>query len=214
MSKPYKTLIFDLDGTLLYTLTDLRTAVNLALREFGWQERSMEEIRHFVGRGVRYLMEKAVPGGAQNPLFEQAFASFKTHYAEHQFDTTKPYDGIPETVKALAQSGRKTAIVSNKIDFAVQDLNDKFFHMDVAVGDRKGQARKPAPDMVYAAMKELGADPETTVYLGDSEIDLATAENSGLDCITCAWGFRTHEELEAAGAKVYAYQPSDILKLV
>ena len=210
----YDTLIFDLDGTLLYTLDDLRTAVNMALREFGWQDRTEDEVRRFVGNGVRNLMRRAVPGGDKNPLFEECFAAFKRAYAEHQFDTTRPYDGIMETVEKLQKDGCRMAIVSNKIDFAVQDLNDRFFHMDVAAGDMEGQRRKPYPDMVFRAMEQLGCKPEKTVYIGDSEVDIQTAKNSGLDCISAAWGFRTHEELEAAGAEVYAEKPEDLIGLV
>jgi len=212
--RTYKTVIFDLDGTLLDTLDDLRTAVNLALTDFGWPARTEEQIRLSVGNGVRVLMALSVPDGEENPQFEAALAAFKEHYAVHQFDTTRPYDGILETVRALESDGVQTAVVSNKIDFAVQDLNNRFFHLHVAIGDREGQKRKPAPDSVFAAMKALNADPKTTVYVGDSEVDLKTAENAGLPCICAAWGFRTREELDAAGATVYADKPEDLLTLV
>ena len=215
MSKPlYDTVIFDLDGTLLYTLTDLTTAVNAAMHRFGWQERTFEEMRHFVGNGIRNLMGHAVPGGEGNPFFEDAFAAFRTAYAACQTDTTGPYEGIPEAVAELQAAGIKMAIVSNKIDGAVQTLNDDFFHMDIAIGEREGIARKPAPDSVLLAMNELKADPARTVYVGDSDVDLNTAKNAGLPCISALWGFRTREELESYGAVCIADTPADMAAII
>lgn len=215
MSQPnYDTVIFDLDGTLLYTLTDLTTAVNAALRKFGWRDRTLEEMRHFVGNGIRNLMDHAVPGGEQNPLFEEAFRAFKDAYAVCQTDTTGPYEGIPEAVRELQAAGIKMAIVSNKYDGAVQNLNDDFFHMDIAIGEREGVARKPAPDSVFLAMEELGADPARTVYIGDSDVDLKTAQNAGLPCISALWGFRTREELKSYGAACIADTPADMVDLI
>ncbi len=210
----WNTIIFDLDGTLLDTLADLRTAVNRALAEFGYPERSREDIRLAVGNGTRVLMRESVPGGEDNPQFEELIGAFKKHYADCQFDTTVPYDGIPELLAVLAERGIRTALVSNKIDFAVQDLNNKFFRLPVAVGDRPEFARKPAPDSVLFAMNQLDADPETTVYIGDSEVDLETAKNAGIACISALWGFRTRKELEAAGAAVYAETPLDLLQML
>lgn len=215
MSQPnYDTVIFDLDGTLLYTLTDLTTAVNAALRKFGWRDRTLEEMRHFVGNGIRNLMDHAVPGGEQNPLFEEAFRAFKDAYAVCQTDTTGPYEGIPEAVRELQAAGIKMAIVSNKYDGAVQNLNDDFFHMDIAIGEREGVTRKPAPDSVFLAMEELGADPARTVYIGDSDVDLKTAQNAGLPCISALWGFRTREELKSYGAACIADTPADMVDLI
>ena len=213
-TRTYDYVIFDLDGTLLYTLTDLQTAVNAALRRFGWQARTLEEMRHFVGNGVRTLMDKAVPGGEENPLFEACFAAFKEVYAEVQTDTTGPYDGIPEAVAELQAAGVKMAIVSNKLDSAVQELNRDFFHMDIAIGERADLSRKPAPDGVYLAMKELDADPARTVYVGDSDVDLKTAGNAGLPCISALWGFRTLEELQSYGATAIAGTPADMTKMI
>lgn len=208
----YTTVIFDLDGTLLYTLTDLRTAVNMAMHQFGWQERTYEEMRHFVGNGIRRLMDHAVPGGEQNPLFEEAFAAFRKAYAEVQTDTTGPYDGILDAVETLQANGVAMAIISNKIDDAVQNLNNDFFKMDIAIGDRAGLARKPAPDSVFLVMKELDADPARTVYVGDSDVDIMTAYNAGLPCISALWGFRTREELASYGATFIADTPADMVK--
>ena len=211
LTPKYDTVIFDLDGTLLYTLTDLTTAVNAAMHRFGWQERTLEEMRHFVGNGIRNLMDHAVPGGEKNLLFEEAFATFKEVYAKVQTDTTGPYDGILDAVRELQEHGIKMAIVSNKIDSAVQTLNDDFFHMDIAIGEREGVARKPAPDSVFLAMNELSAEPSRTVYIGDSDVDLKTARNSGLPCISALWGFRTREELKSYGATCIADTPADMV---
>lgn len=212
--RSYDTVIFDLDGTLLYTLTDLQTAVNAALRRFGWQERTLEEMRHFVGNGIRNLMDHAVPGGEGNPFFEEAFATFREVYAGVQTDTTGPYDGIQSAVKELQDAGVKMAIVSNKVDSAVQDLNRDFFHMDIALGEQEGVPRKPAPDSVFAAMNALHADPARTVYVGDSDVDLKTAHNAGLPCISALWGFRTREELESYGATCIAETPADMADII
>lgn len=205
-----KTIIFDLDGTLLDTLQDLVNATNMALTDFGYPARTYAEIRTFVGNGNRRLMELSLPEGTANPQFEDVFARFKEHYAAHQTDNTKPYPGIEEAIGRVQKAGIKTAIVSNKVDSAVQDLNEQFFHIDVAIGDisatlpaelvETAPKRKPAPDLVLLAMERLGASPDSTVYVGDSDVDLATAKNSGLPCLTCTWGFRDKEDLVKNGA--------------
>ena len=185
-----------------------------ALRQFGRQTRTLEEMRHFVGNGVRHLMDKAVPGGEANEHFEECFAVFKEVYARVQTDTTGPYEGIPEAVAALQAEGFRMAIVSNKLDSAVQDLNRDFFHMDIAIGEREELARKPAPDGVLLAMKELGADPARTVYVGDSDVDLRTAKNSGLPCISSLCGFRTLEVLQSYGAACIAETPAHMVDIL
>ena len=210
----YETAIFDLDGTLLNTLQDLRTAVNLALYHYGWKPRTPEEIRRFVGNGVRILMQRSVPGHQDNPLFEDALQRFKEEYAVHQFDTTSPYPGIPEALQELSVRGVQLAIVSIKVDFAVKDLNARFFGLDIACGDKEGQQRKPAPDVVFAAMEELGADPGSTVYVGDSEVDIQTAANADLPCLSVEWGFRTVEELTQAGAQRIVPTPEELVKII
>lgn len=210
----YTTAIFDLDGTLLNTLEDLWNSTNLALIHFGWLPRTEKEIRWFVGNGTRVLMDKAVPGGVHNPRFDQAVEAFKREYEIHQFDHTKPYPGIPEALKTLSERGVRMAIVSNKVDFAVKDLNQKFFGLDIACGDKAGQNRKPAPDVVFEAMKGLGADPASTVYVGDSEVDIETAKNAGLPCITVEWGFRDKLWLMDHGAETFAKTPADLVKLI
>jgi haloacid dehalogenase superfamily, subfamily IA, variant 1 with third motif having Dx(3-4)D or Dx(3-4)E len=209
------TVIFDLDGTLLDTLEDLKKATNYALKVCDMPERTLEEVRRFVGNGVRNLMIRAVPDGEKNPEFERAFAIFKEYYGLHCNDATKAYDGVPQLLKELKNRGYALAIVSNKIDSAVQDLNHRYFpQVDVAIGDRESMRRKPDPDSVYLALEELGKIREEAVYVGDSDVDLATARNAGLPCISVLWGFRDKEFLIAHGATVFAENPMEILDVL
>ena len=210
------TVIFDLDGTLLDTLQDLADAVNYALRKEGMPERTIDEVRQFVGNGVRLLMIRAVPGGESNPLFEETFAQFKEYYGEHCNDNTKPYDGMIELLETLKSKGYSVAIVSNKIDSAVKELSTLYFKgiVPVAIGEKEGVRRKPAPDTVREALKELGRTAEESVYVGDSDVDIETAKNAGMPCVSVLWGFRDREFLEEHGAKRYARTAEDVLKLV
>lgn len=212
-NKP-KAVIWDLDGTLLDTLQDLHLAVNHALTIYGMPERTFEDTRRSVGNGVRRLMELSVPDGEDNALFEDVFAQFKEYYVQHCEDNTRPYDGIREVLVSLKASGLKMAIVSNKLQSGVTALYDKWFCglVDVAIGEREGMNRKPAPDMVELAMRELGVSRDEAVYIGDSEVDQLTAKNSGLPCISVLWGFRTREELGEACAFVEA--PEQIAQLL
>ena len=212
----YDAIIFDLDGTLLDTWRDLRVSVYYALTLHGYPERTLEEIRTFVGNGVRNLMTKALPGGVENPKFEQIFSDFKAHYAVHFRDLTCPYDGIMGLTDELSRRGVRMAIVSNKSDAEVKKLNELFFggKFDSAIGERPGVARKPAPDSVLATLETLGIAKERAVYVGDSEVDIRTARNANLDCIAVTWGFRTREELIEAGATVLIDKPLDILDLL
>lgn len=210
------TVIFDLDGTLLDTLQDLADAANYALRKEGMPERTIDEVRRFVGNGVRLLMIRAVPGGESNPLFEETFAQFKEYYGEHCNDNTKPYEGMIELLETLKSKGYSVAIVSNKIDFAVKELSALYFKgiVPVAIGEKEGVRRKPAPDTVREALKELGRTAEESVYVGDSDVDIETAKNADMPCISVLWGFRDREFLEEHGAKRYARTAEDVLKLV
>ena len=210
----YDTYIFDLDGTLLDTLQDLATSVNYALRQHHMPEHSIDDVRRFVGNGVRRLMERAVPEGAANPTFEAAFATFREYYMEHSLDTTRPYDGIPELIHELKQRGCRMAVVSNKMMAATQELVHHFFpDIEVAIGEHEAEGirKKPAPDTVFAAMKQLGQG--SAVYVGDSDVDLATARNSGLPCISVLWGFRDRDFLLAHGATTFVVRPMDILDI-
>lgn len=196
--KKYDTVIFDLDGTLLNTLEDLHDCVNVIMKRFGWPEHSLGQIRTFVGNGIGKLMERSVPEGKENEQFEKAFSEFKSYYTSHCQIKTRPYDGVIELMQKLAKNGYRIAIVSNKNDVAVKELNQIYFarYTGAAIGDREGARRKPAPDSVFAALHELGSVKETAVYIGDSEVDHETAKNSGLDCILVSWGFRDRELLE------------------
>ena len=211
----YQTYIFDLDGTLLDTLGDLAASVNYAMRTHGLPEHSVDEVCRFVGNGVRRLMERAVPGGAAHPAFEAAFATFRRHYMEHSLDTTRPYEGIPEMLQELKRRGRHTAVVSNKFDAATKELCRHFFPdtIDVAVGEHEAEGirKKPAPDTVLQALSQLGVGQEGAVYVGDSDVDIQTARNSGLPCISVLWGFRDREFLLAHGAETFVSQPLELL---
>ena len=211
----YQTYIFDLDGTLLDTLGDLAASTNYALRTHGMPEHSVDDVRRFVGNGVRKLMERAVPQGACNPLFNETFATFRQHYMAHALDTTHPYDGILETLKELRQQGCRIAVVSNKMMAATQELCRHFFPdiVEVAIGEHEAEGirKKPAPDTVIAALRELGVGKEGAVYVGDSDVDIQTAANAGLPCISVLWGFRDRDFLIQHGAKTFISAPSELL---
>ena len=216
----YNTYIFDLDGTLLDTLQDLANSVNYALRQYGLPEHSLDDVRRFVGNGVRLLMERAVPDGAQHPQFEAVFATFRQHYMEHSLDTTRPYDGIVETIHELKMRGCRLAVVSNKMMAATQELVTHFFpEIEVAIGEHEaaGIRKKPAPDTVYEALRQLGlvvgGFPDDTVYVGDSDVDIATARNSGLPCISVLWGFRDKPFLLEHGATTFVSTPQELLTI-
>ena len=213
----YNVYIFDLDGTLLDTLQDLANSVNYALRQHGMPEHSIDDIRRFVGNGVRLLMERAVPDGARNPQFEAAFATFRQYYMQHSLDTTRPYDGIPELIHELKARGCQMAVVSNKMMAATQELVHHFFpDIPVAIGEHEaaGIRKKPAPDTVYEALRQLGIihhpssiihQTSDIVYVGDSDVDIATARNSGLPCISVLWGFRSSMTMHCVSLSKSSY---------
>lgn len=211
----YDVYVFDLDGTLLDTLGDLTASVNHALRWAGMPERTLEEIRWFVGNGVKKLMERAIPDGLNNPRFEEVYQEFRDHYLHHGQDTTVPYPGITELLQALKDEGKQIAVVSNKFYKATEELCQHFFGglVDVAIGEREGIQKKPAPDTVEEALRQLNADRAHAVYIGDSDVDIQTARNSGLPCISVLWGFRDQDFLLAHGATTLVVNPSDILSL-
>ena len=212
--KKYSIYVFDLDGTLLDTLGDLAASVNYALRTHGMPEHSIEDVRRFVGNGVRKLMERAVPEGADNPQFEAAFATFRAYYMEHAQDTTRPYEGIPETLATLKAQGCRLAVVSNKMRKATEELCRHFFPdtIEVAIGEDEaaGIRKKPAPDTVFEALRVLG-DKGDAVYVGDSDVDIQTAHNAGIPCISVLWGFRDKDFLLQHGANTFISAPSELL---
>lgn len=199
----YKLVIFDLDGTILDTLEDLKISVNFALKNNALPERTQEEVRRFVGNGIRLLIERAVPENTDPAVTDKVFSDFKEHYAVHSMDNTKPYDGINSLLESIRKENVKTAVVSNKADFAVQKLIKLLFdgYFDFVLGERADINKKPAPDMVNEAIKHCGVLPEESVYVGDSEVDIETAKNSGLDCIIVDWGYRDKDFLRESGAE-------------
>lgn len=202
----YTTVIFDLDGTLLNTLSDLHASTNHALAAHGLPPRSLDEVRSFVGNGIRNLIRLAVPAGSSDELIDTVHADFDAHYAVHNMDQTGPYPGVIELVKTLRDKGIRCCVVSNKGDYAVQPLVQHFFPnmFDVVCGEREkdGIRRKPWPDTVLECMRVVGATKGESVYVGDSEVDLLTAANAGIDCIAVTWGFRDEDFLRAQGATV------------
>ncbi|MFC2662555.1 MAG: HAD family hydrolase [Eubacterium sp.] len=197
--------IFDLDGTILNTLDDLTNAVNYAMRQCGLPELGRMAVREFLGNGMKYLIHHSVPGGTAADVEEKAFDLFCSYYADHCSINTRPYDGIFQLMDHLHENGCKTAVVSNKGDFAVQTLIKQYFPdcFSIAVGEREkeGIRRKPAPDTVNAVLRELGIDRENAVYIGDSEVDLATANNANMRHILVTWGFRDRSFLIEKGGK-------------
>lgn len=214
--KAITTILFDLDGTLLNTLGDLQAAVNHALTEYGYPIKTIEEVRLSVGNGVGKLMERVLPEGLKNPDYEPCLASFREYYSRHLQDRTVPYPGIPERLEELKDRGYRLGIVSNKFDAAVKQLKEDYFAetISVAIGESAGIRKKPAPDCVRKALEELRAETEEAVYVGDSDVDVATARNSGLVCIGVTWGFRGRQVLEEAGADWIIEEPAAFLPLV
>lgn len=212
------TIIFDLDGTLLDTLEDLTDSVNHAMETFGFPVHTIEEIRSFVGNGAPKLIERSIPQGKGNPVYDAVLAAFKEHYAAHCEDKTNPYAGIMELLAHLKEKDYRLAVVSNKFDGAVKRLCGKYFgdYIEVAIGESADVKRKPAPDTVYRALRELDCDVSRAVYVGDSEVDIQTAKNASLPCISVTWGFRTEEQLKTAGAdeKLMIGDPQALLPLL
>lgn len=212
----YTSVLFDLDGTLLDTLGDLTAAMNRTLTRHGLPERTRQQMRAALGNGARRLMELCAPEGLDSALFETLLAEYNADYAAHCRIETAPYPGVDALLQQLHAQGRKLAIVSNKPDEAVRALRTEFFAdtVPIAVGEKTGIRRKPAPDTLLAAMAQLGADPASTVYVGDSEVDIATARAAGLPCISVLWGFRDRDLLEQAGAQQFATDADELARLL
>ena len=209
-----KIVIFDLDGTLLNTLDDLADSTNYALSKFGYPTRTIEEVRQFVGNGVAKLIERAIPEGKNNPNFEKCLAIFKENYAQNMYNKTAPYNGIIEMLSNLKSKGIKIAVVSNKFDLAVKELCKKYFEgfIDFAAGENEAQGikKKPAPDTVISVLNEFNFASEDAVYIGDSDVDIMTAKNSKMPCISVTWGFRDEKFLLENGATILINAPSEI----
>ena len=216
--KKYDTVIFDLDGTLLDTLQDLADSVNYVLSKYSCPVKTEREICSYVGNGVKLLLERAIPNGAENPKFNEMYEEFLSYYRAHCNDKTAPYEGILDLLRELKARDYKMAIVSNKFDYAVKELSRLYFGnvMTAAIGENeaKGIRKKPAPDTVIQALSELGSEAASSVFVGDSDVDFKTAQNSGIDCISVLWGFRDKEFLQSCGATVFASTPKELLEII
>lgn len=214
--KKYDTVIFDLDGTLLNTLEDLKDSVNFALSLYDFPCRKMEEVRSFVGNGVARLMELCIPEGIDNPVYEKCLEDFRRHYSGNMKNKTDAYEGIMELLRQLSKENYKMAIVSNKFDSAVKELNKEYFekYIKLAIGESENVSKKPAPDIVFKALEELSSCVDKSVYVGDSEVDVKTAQNSGVICISVTWGFRNRNVLEQMGANYIIDKPEELLKII
>ena len=212
----YKAVIFDLDGTILDTLQDLANSLNHALRTHGYPERSVDEVRRFIGNGIRVLVQRGCPAGTPDGAQEEALATFRVHYDAHCKDFTGPYAGIHDLLAALKEHGIRTAVVSNKIEPAVIVLCDEHFpgSFEYMVGNRPDLAPKPSPDSVNEVIEKMGLDRADIVYIGDTEVDIQTANNAGIDCIGVDWGFRDGEYLRQLGAKYIVNAPMEVLDIV
>lgn len=209
-----KAILFDLDGTLLDTLEDLYNSINFALSSLSLPLRNRKEVRSYLGNGAANLMRRSMPQG-ETEQFEKAFSLFQEHYAIHSYDITHPYEGIPEALADWKKQGYALAIISNKPDPAVKILAERFFpDITFTVGEREGIQRKPAPDALLEAMRALGVKKEDCIYVGDSEVDVKTAQNAGIPCVAVTWGFRDRPELIEAGATIFADTAADLVERV
>lgn len=211
-----RAVIFDLDGTLLYSLDDLTECINITMRKFGFREHSVQEVREAIGNGVKLLMERITPEGIDERTFSECLAFFKDCYSKNMYNKTEPYDGVIELLERLRADGFKIAVLSNKFDSAVRELCEKYFDglIDVAVGQKEGIEEKPAPDGVYAIVEDLGVNLEDCVFVGDSEVDIQTASNAGIECISVVWGYKDIDFLYKNGAIKLAYVPNDVWELL
>lgn len=210
------TVIFDLDGTLLNTLDDLTDSVNFALGEMGCPLHTADEVRMMVGNSVIYLIEQALPKGTDKASFDRCLSTFEAHYKTNMRNKTAPYNGIMQMLDELSTAGYKLAVVSNKPDVFTKQLVSELFgqYISIAIGRSEDMPRKPAPDTVWYALDLLQSRIENAVYVGDSEVDVLTAKNSGMPCIGCLWGFRDRETLEAAGSEHIISSPDELEKLI
>ncbi|MEY8515742.1 HAD family hydrolase [Lachnospiraceae bacterium 29-84] len=216
MPKKINAILFDLDGTLLDTLTDLTNSVNHAMERFGFPKHTEDGVRRMVGNGVSVLMERAIPNGRENPGFDECLKVFREHYELHKKDFTKPFPGVMGFLEKASSQGYQLGVVSNKFDLAVKGLCQDYFapYITAAIGESAQIARKPAPDTVFAAMEELHVTPSQCVYVGDSDVDIATAKNSGIPCISVSWGFRSRKFLQAHGARYIAGSMAELEEIL
>jgi len=212
----YNTIIFDLDGTLLNTIEDLTDAVNVTMRKFSYKEHTVEEVKSFVGNGMKNLIKNALYGETDEEKIKKAFDFYKEYYSRNSNIKTKPYEGIFDLLSILKEKGIKMAIVSNKNHNSVLDLMHLYFkdYIEFAFGDMEGEKRKPHPDLLLKAMNELGGDINNTLFVGDSEVDLLTAQNANILPVLVTWGFRDREFLYLMGAREFIDSPMELLNLI
>ena len=216
MNGKYELVIFDMDGTILYTLDDICDGVNASLSKHGLPVRTKDEIRRHIGNGIRHEIESSVPEGTKESMIDAVFHDFHAWYEIHCNDRTRPYDGIVELLEDLKQAGIHCAVVSNKADYAVKALNEIYFKglLEAGVGEKDGIARKPAPDEVDELLRLLNMERNRAVYIGDSEVDIETAANAGMDCIGVSWGYRDRKWLQECGAEVIVDDVSQLRQLL
>jgi len=212
----YRTVIFDMDGTILNTASDITDSINYMLREMGCPERNEDEVRSFLANGSLVLVEKSLGFGADEETVKKALGIYRPWYAKHADIKTGPYEGITELMKRLHEKKIQIAVASNKPEAMVRLLCEKHFAglVDACVGDVDFRRRKPYPDMIDAVLQEMGAGKEDTIYIGDTEVDVATAKNSGLPCICVSWGFRSREQQEDAGAVLFADTAEELFAML
>ena len=212
----YNTIIFDMDGTLLYTLEDLCDSVNVALQTYQLPTRSLEEVCSFIGNGAKQLITLAVPEGSSKELISACYKTYQEHYSQNMQNKTRPYDGILVLLKELSERNIKLAIVSNKFDHAVKELSNHYFgdFIKIAIGESETVGKKPAPEGVFAALKQLGSKASECLYVGDSDVDVITAKNAGVTSVGVTWGFRSRKLLEAQGADYIIDSPMELLDLL
>ena len=208
----YQAVLFDMDGTVLDTLDDLCDSINHSLAEFSLPQVSREHVRQCLGNGAAFLVSHSIPAGSSPELEADVLAFYKPWYDAHCLIKTAPYEGILPMMQSLKEHGLRLAIISNKPDRAVQELSDAFFPglLELSVGESPSVRRKPAPDTVLTAASQIGLSVDQCVYVGDSEVDLQTARNAGMDCISVTWGFRDEAQLIEAGASVLVRTPEEL----
>lgn len=214
--RKYDVILFDLDGTLLYTLEDMRDSVNHVMELFGYPVHTTEEVRSYIGNGIRKLIERALPAGTDSEICDRALAEYRRHYNDNCMVKTRPYEGVPELLQELKARGHRIAVVTNKNAEAAEKICRHYFPdtVELTLGQVDSIPKKPDPAMVRSAMEQMGVSGKSAVYIGDSETDIETAANSQMDCIICLWGFRDEEYLKEQGAEVTVRNASEIAALV
>lgn len=215
--KQYKAVLFDLDGTLLYTLEDLADIVNHTMREFGYPEHTLDEVKAAIGNGVTKLIELSLPMGRDTHDFDEIVRASRAYYDVHPSTATRPYPGICELIERFHAAGLKVGCVTNKLHSASVKLCEKFFPtLDAVCGERESEGirRKPSPDSIIKAARDMGVSLADCIYVGDSDVDVMTAHNAGIKCVSVLWGYRDRELLESVGADMFARNADELFSLV